>query len=144
MIFSVLRACCFLGILCLFIEASPVNSKLHTDCHIAHANASPDSTSKIDGAHVVHSEASCSSTASTLIDDPLQPTSEEIIIGYRYVEFEKAKEYNATKTLTAILASARSIGEGAYLSPKIGDFPGIFTPPWEVSMIFGLAFLSTL
>ncbi|KAF8828493.1 hypothetical protein HHX47_DHR3000113 [Lentinula edodes] len=37
---------------------------------------------------------------------------------------EKADEYNKAGTLTAIPATTKSIGEGAYLSPRLGEFPG--------------------
>ncbi|KAE9399586.1 hypothetical protein BT96DRAFT_1019381 [Gymnopus androsaceus JB14] len=45
------------------------------------------------------------------------------LLGMRYVSEPKAKEYNEYGYLTAIPATATSIGEGAYLSPKFRMLP---------------------
>ncbi|KAJ3803903.1 hypothetical protein F5876DRAFT_71068 [Lentinula aff. lateritia] len=56
--------------------------------------------------------------------EAISPASDELTVGYRYVSREKADEYNKAGTLTAIPATTKSIGEGAYLSPRLGEFPG--------------------
>ncbi|KAJ3875236.1 hypothetical protein F5051DRAFT_505344 [Lentinula edodes] len=56
--------------------------------------------------------------------EAISPAPDELTVGYRYVSREKADEYNKAGTLTAIPATTKSIGEGAYLSPRLGEFPG--------------------
>ncbi|KAF9065053.1 hypothetical protein BDP27DRAFT_1450470 [Rhodocollybia butyracea] len=55
------------------------------------------------------------------------------LLGYRYVSPEKAAEYNSfPEALTSIPASGTQLGEGAYLSPRLGMFPGRLPPDfWE-------------
>ncbi|KAJ7094294.1 hypothetical protein C8R44DRAFT_951616 [Mycena epipterygia] len=47
---------------------------------------------------------------------------EKVLIGYRYVTEDKAAEYNRYGTLTAIWASGKQLGEGAYMSPDINEW----------------------
>ncbi|KAJ4490972.1 hypothetical protein J3R30DRAFT_3427671 [Lentinula aciculospora] len=64
------------------------------------------------------------------------PAPDELIAGYRYVIKAKAEEYNKAKTLTVIPATTKSIGEGAYLSPRLGEFPGKLDDTyWECIII---------
>ncbi|KAJ3898016.1 hypothetical protein F5879DRAFT_927392 [Lentinula edodes] len=63
-------------------------------------------------------------STSLYLREAIGPAPDELIVGYRYVSKEKADEYNKAGTLTAIPATTKSIGEGAYLSPRLGEFPG--------------------
>ncbi|KIK71446.1 hypothetical protein GYMLUDRAFT_977317 [Collybiopsis luxurians FD-317 M1] len=54
--------------------------------------------------------------------DPAIKKENEEFVGIRVVTKDKADEYNAEGKLTAIPATATSIGEGAYAAPKAGVF----------------------
>ncbi|KAJ3824865.1 hypothetical protein F5880DRAFT_317187 [Lentinula raphanica] len=47
---------------------------------------------------------------------------DDVLLGFRYVDEWKARDYNQHETLTAIPASANMIGEGAYLSPVLDQY----------------------
>ncbi|KAJ3771686.1 hypothetical protein FB446DRAFT_789377 [Lentinula raphanica] len=64
------------------------------------------------------------------------PAPDELIVGYRYVVKEKADEYNDVGTLTAIPATTKSIGEGAYLSPRLGEYYGKLGDNYHECVIF--------
>ncbi|KAJ3759573.1 hypothetical protein EV360DRAFT_69400 [Lentinula raphanica] len=49
-------------------------------------------------------------------------SSNDVLLGFRYVDEWKAHDYNQHETLTAIPASANMIGEGAYLSPVLDQY----------------------
>ncbi|KAJ3852868.1 hypothetical protein EV368DRAFT_64552 [Lentinula lateritia] len=51
---------------------------------------------------------------------------------------EKADEYNKAGTLTAIPATTKSIGEGAYLSPRLGEFPGKLNDIFQFGVVTSL------
>ncbi|KAJ7768583.1 hypothetical protein DFH07DRAFT_938351 [Mycena maculata] len=45
-----------------------------------------------------------------------------VLIGYRYVNAQKAQEYNYYGTLTSVGASGTQLGDGAYISPDINEW----------------------
>ncbi|KAJ7101879.1 hypothetical protein C8R44DRAFT_746925 [Mycena epipterygia] len=45
-----------------------------------------------------------------------------VLIGYRYVNAQKAAEYNTYGRLTAVGASGTQLGDGAYISPTINEW----------------------
>ncbi|KAJ3718797.1 hypothetical protein C8R42DRAFT_723323 [Lentinula raphanica] len=47
---------------------------------------------------------------------------DDVLLGFRYVDEWKARDYNQHETLTAIPTSANMIGEGAYLSPVLDQY----------------------
>jgi hypothetical protein len=62
--------------------------------------------------------------AGTILGAPvIEKRGQSIIIGYRYVEEKTAKTYNQHKTLTQIAANGVQLGEGAYISPALGQWP---------------------
>ncbi|KAJ7094298.1 hypothetical protein C8R44DRAFT_749492 [Mycena epipterygia] len=63
-----------------------------------------------------------STIAASPIHNSLGRRASKVLIGYRYVSAEKAAEYNSYGTLTAVGASGRQLGEGAYLSPNINEY----------------------
>ncbi|KAJ3864172.1 hypothetical protein EV359DRAFT_81661 [Lentinula novae-zelandiae] len=69
--------------------------------------------------------------------EAIGPAPDELIVGYRYVSKAKADEYNKAGTLTAIPATTKSIGEGAYLSPRLGEFPGKLDQTYWECIIIG-------
>ncbi|KAJ3981913.1 hypothetical protein F5890DRAFT_1611509 [Lentinula detonsa] len=70
------------------------------------------------------------------VREAVGPTPDELIAGYRYVSKTKADEYNEAGTLTVIPATTKSIGEGAYLSPRLGEFPGKLDETYWECVIF--------
>ncbi|KAJ3898287.1 hypothetical protein F5879DRAFT_1026645 [Lentinula edodes] len=76
-------------------------------------------------------------STSLSLQEAISPAPDELIVGYRYVSKEKADEYNKAGTLTAIPATTKSIGEGAYLSPRLGEFPGNPDQSYWECIVFG-------
>ncbi|KIK69486.1 hypothetical protein GYMLUDRAFT_80703 [Collybiopsis luxurians FD-317 M1] len=64
-------------------------------------------------------------------------TEEEDFVGYRVVKEDKAEEYDAAGTLTAIPATFQSTGPGAYVSPRHGMYPFRKTKDLRVCPIIG-------
>ncbi|KAF8950342.1 hypothetical protein BDZ97DRAFT_1934162 [Flammula alnicola] len=57
-----------------------------------------------------------------LDEQRFQNHAQHEIIGYRYVRPGVAEEYNKAGTLTAVAANGVQTGEGAYLSPGLGQW----------------------
>ncbi|KAJ7160000.1 hypothetical protein C8R43DRAFT_1124363 [Mycena crocata] len=62
----------------------------------------------------------------TVVGGPVRTSlyrrGQNVLIGYRYVNAQKAAEYNYYGTLTAVGASGTQLGDGAYISPTINEW----------------------
>ncbi|KAH7876612.1 uncharacterized protein C8R40DRAFT_1068409 [Lentinula edodes] len=73
----------------------------------------------------------------SLAPKKFEQEADEVFVGVRMVLWEKAYEYNALGTLSAIRASGLALGEGAYLSPGPGMFsPAKNDPDYWTCMVF--------
>ncbi|KAJ7094288.1 hypothetical protein C8R44DRAFT_860422 [Mycena epipterygia] len=81
------------------------------------------------------------SCISVVVASPIQNSASlyrrgrNVLIGYRYVSREKAEEYNTYGRLTAVGASGRQLGDGAYISPTINEW-NVPDDYWQVPYIF--------